>query len=1550
MSIMLIMCMMPQMAFAEDGDDREVTAPEEEITAEAETSYETAEDTAEENPAEDEELQEEKQEVIQEEAPEASDETEDASQEEAEEAAAPEEQSEEAEERFVTNIKPDFSWYIDSLEEDEPETDGVLVLYKEGSVTSDALTSKEKEQIKTLSTSDSFGRDMAGFAKNGKDLAINTLPDQKRILEGALKSKFTIEDTYVIEKTGSGKKAKDTVIGLVSSNKYSDEELADILSESKDIEIAEPNYAVKIDSLGSGTGDPYAKYAWQNDAISRDVIADSLPAEQDEIVVAIIDTGVDYEHEDLEDMMWTNPGYKDLKGVHGYDFVYNDTNPMDEQGHGTHCAGIIAAQAMNDKGTDGVASKANVKIMALRFLDEEGSGMIDDALAAYCYIIRALDDGVNIKLVNNSWGGSGSSEIFEKLVDITGQKGALSFFASGNESIDNDYYQNSPTNVVSNYGVSINALNERLGLASYSCYGRKNTDICSPGTNIISSVSYNNYMPFIYDRESLSENTSYYGEFNADTVITDGKVTPSVGTDVNGESNEGYVKGFGESVIKQTLMPGSSGSSSLEFADGPYYNDDADSKALKWTISNPTEGDTYLLFFPYEKEEGVGILSSYENISYRTETDGIGLPGIYMFGDVGYNSADEEGTFTMDELILYMMDPEAELFLAAQDSSYNDIWRSSGSFQRSGKETKDLAAYGIGFLYYAASDADFTFYIDSIGVAKRTADEDDFGKYDIYSGTSMATPCAVGAAALLSAAYPEDDALSLKAHFLASARKTDELKDLCSTGGYIDFSGYDVSAPGPAILDASVDFAGETVTLTGKNFGTEAGSISYDRPLSDISVNVSAQDITWSDDEILISNAKDLIGTDATISLTSSSGKETQASFYLVKGENKYDITSITELPFILDDDFFFFFKKDADSDEETSGENMNAVESNLAYNTFGAVPVIGETSPTYAGQDGQYLDLMDPVPAEPDYDDDDYYDWASSKAVSSGSSDNASQESGVDEEFDPTTMYSALEPHGANLYTALKDTDEYKEWVKIESAIGSDTKLTVKPLSNPVAYGGLYYRMFMLSGSGRDIVILTSFDPKADYQKEWKILFDSTKDELPDGVTMDASRNYSNLAALNGKLYLIGGFCTSGDADEPYFNREVSSWDLNAKAPAWKACAELPEDLAGGTALAQNGRIYYTLGYDSSAVTSKKVYCFDGSEWTGMNSDLPEFVRSYGDNCSASIGIAADGIVFAGLSTDGGGDTFKYLTADGLDASERIVPLNYTLTGAPIEYMGMGTVFGSKQQFLYEVFDEEQFDYICYVSEIPAKSQGYSVITYSKSGLGSGKAQGIGTYIKGDKAKITITPTKTSFIKEIKVDGTKVSGKSTKAKTITVSATKNKHKISVSYGTYKISKATVKLSTKTYTYNGKAKKPSPTVKLNGTTLKKGTDYTVTYKSNKAIGKAKVTIKGKGSYTGSKTVTFTIKPAKVSGLTLTPSSKGFTAAFTKGSGSVKYKVAYRVKGTSSWKTVNVTKNTYTASSLKSGTTYQVRVRAYKTVSGKTYYGSWSAIEEVTAGR
>lgn len=209
-----------------------------------------------------------------------------------------------------------------------------------------------------------------------------------------------------------------------------------------------------------------------------------------DVVVAVIDTGVDYNHEDLSFNMWRNPNPSaDKKDLVGYDFVHDDGLPFDDHAHGTHCAGSVGAVGGNGKGVSGVTQR--VSIMALKFLDKSGSG--DEAAA-----IRAIDYAVahGAKVLSNSWGGRGGGAEIKALKDavIRAQdKGVLFVAAAGNDGTDNDKEETFPAGFNTPNMVAVAATDQEDDMAYFSNYGKTTVHVGAPGVDVYSSVPGNKY-------------------------------------------------------------------------------------------------------------------------------------------------------------------------------------------------------------------------------------------------------------------------------------------------------------------------------------------------------------------------------------------------------------------------------------------------------------------------------------------------------------------------------------------------------------------------------------------------------------------------------------------------------------------------------------------------------------------------------------------------------------------------------------------------------------------------------------------------------------------------------------------------------------------------------------------------------------------------------------------------------------------------------------------------------------------------------------------------
>jgi subtilisin family serine protease len=202
------------------------------------------------------------------------------------------------------------------------------------------------------------------------------------------------------------------------------------------------------------------------------------------IVVAVIDSGIDINNAEFAGRIWTNPAGSDRSNpgdLHGWNFLNNSPNVQDTDGHGTHVSGIIAANGNNGIGVTGVAF--GVKIMPLKFIGADGSGSIDNAVAA---IYFAVNHGA--KVINASWGGNEYSQTLTDAINYADAHGVVFVTAAGNESVNNDVVASYPADNRSPNAISVAAIDENGNLASFSNYGPATVDIAAPGVDIRSTV------------------------------------------------------------------------------------------------------------------------------------------------------------------------------------------------------------------------------------------------------------------------------------------------------------------------------------------------------------------------------------------------------------------------------------------------------------------------------------------------------------------------------------------------------------------------------------------------------------------------------------------------------------------------------------------------------------------------------------------------------------------------------------------------------------------------------------------------------------------------------------------------------------------------------------------------------------------------------------------------------------------------------------------------------------------------------------------------------
>ncbi len=573
-----------------------------------------------------------------------------------------------------------------------------------------------------------------------------------------LKKTYTFGDTASgIRKYSADNDSSELKIAAFSSESLSTKQLIAKLEKNRNIKFAIPNFRKKITSV---TKDAYSDYQWalenkgQNagDA-GKDVKAQDLwskaEASDEEPVVAILDTGIDYNSDELKDAVWENPYGAKLVGKYGYDFTgtNKDGSPLDDNGHGTHVAGIIAAQGDNEKGISGI-NKNGVKIMALKWLDSDGYGETDDVIAAYEYVSRAMSLGTNVVAVNNSWGGEGTKEeidLFDMIFDEVGEKGAVSFIAAGNDGMDfsepvqsdlvdilgepmGELY-NVPAACESDYAITVAATNEKDELADFSSYSKKYVDVSAPGADILSTVPYNCFNPSIYTPQQRSALCSSYQSF--DEPLSDGEFGNAVA--VPNYSFEG------EDVV----------TSSSIYTSDDYFGLNGRSLAFQTNdvIDSDNEmGKIYIYSIPFTIDNA----DQYYSYSFMLKANNGAAVSVF----------DIPRSVDLTNLDKYPME-DIQMMFGEKDNYWEHIYYDKNTpIEDEFSEYEKSTERQLVFVVFSFKK-DTVVTIDDLAISRQTAKSGDFGNYDFYNGTSMATPYAVGAYALLSKAYPDASTIDL---------------------------------------------------------------------------------------------------------------------------------------------------------------------------------------------------------------------------------------------------------------------------------------------------------------------------------------------------------------------------------------------------------------------------------------------------------------------------------------------------------------------------------------------------------------------------------------------------------------------------------------------------------------------------------------------------------------------------------------------------------------------------------------------------------------------
>ena len=524
------------------------------------------------------------------------------------------------------------------------------------------------------------------------------------------------------------------------------EDALEIYRNDPNVEYAEPNY-YRYATSTTPPDDTYFENLWGLNNTGQSVNGTSGTADADidapeawdiatgssDIIIAVIDSGVDYNHQDLSVNIWSNTGEIADNGidddgngyvddVRGWDFVNGDNDPIDSNDHGTHVAGTIAAKGNNTTGIMGVCWTA--KIMPLRFLNAFGSGSSADAISAINYA-----RGNGAKIINASYGSIDYSQSEKDAISIAGSAGILFVAAAGNDGTDNDTTHHYPSDYDLSNMISVTATDQDDALCSFSNYGAVSVDVGAPGENIYST-------------------------------------RPARQTVWSDNFDDGDMSDWATGGTKNTwgLSNSVSYSSSYSLTDSPAgdYQNDTDSWARAPVLDLSSHSGSKLGF----KLRGVSELG-YDGLRVQASTDGsIWSSQAILIGNDIYTGI--SGT------------------LGSWSSAYVDLGAYDGNstVHIRFRFTSDVNTVRDGW------------YIDDVAVTAASSSYPGT-EYQYMSGTSMAAPHVAGLAGLIWGNNSGLAMTEVKDIILNSVDSKDSLTDKTTTGGRINaFNALPPLAPG----------------------------------------------------------------------------------------------------------------------------------------------------------------------------------------------------------------------------------------------------------------------------------------------------------------------------------------------------------------------------------------------------------------------------------------------------------------------------------------------------------------------------------------------------------------------------------------------------------------------------------------------------------------------------------------------------------------------------------------------------------------------------------
>lgn len=632
---------------------------------------------------------------------------------------------------------------------------------------------------------------------------------------------------------------------LIKSKKDDVTNLIEKLEKLDCVAFAEPNIKCEPTSasltLADAEDEPGYKYQWyldksgigaEFDVAATEAYQKTGFANEKEVVVAVMDTGVDYTHPDLQDSMWTGGTITALTNLGGGKYGINTSgegnknDPQDRYvGHGTHCASTIASNWKNQKGVAGV--NGNAKIMACGWMGATG-GDPSDWIVAMNYVLKAKEKGVNVVATNNSWGPSGNLGYVGGSVDLmcnlAGEQGIVSCFAAGNDKWNHDKFPNLAYS--SPYIVTVGAMQSNGEAASFSERGEKTVDVFAPGTQILAATTLQNggdvdmapqYLPWVQP----STDSVVYEDFEDDNYEISA-------------SGHRYVGGSGKpdpDIIKRNVGLGDSKSIGLDLSNYENANEIGIEIEVPKTAIDQIDDKCYMAFetgikdfsfksasTPFYGNEDVAIMEYWNGSEWKVLTYTTSSGSTQPTLAVGYR--DKNCSILSGELTA---------------PNISDIKSAASAVG----ELKLRIAIKL-----ENKTSTSEFYIDNFGIGTKASD------YYYSNGTSMATPCTAAVVSMIAGARntipsTSADSREVIARLKGGVKKTGKLDNDCVTQGCVQatsaFMTEDELNPVPTGL---VTYTNGTAKIGGYFFGDSSGDVK----IGGLSANI----LSWSNKELMI--------------------------------------------------------------------------------------------------------------------------------------------------------------------------------------------------------------------------------------------------------------------------------------------------------------------------------------------------------------------------------------------------------------------------------------------------------------------------------------------------------------------------------------------------------------------------------------------------------------------------------------------------------------------------------------------------------------------------